>query len=290
MSEINKVKIRNIKSGAMDEYRIGGSSSDMVGATSSQKGEHGLVPAPKAGDQNKFFRGDGSWVEVSGGEGAVASVNGMTGTVILGPSDVNAIPSDSKGTANGVAELDATGKVPISQIPGAIGKVYEAPTVNDFPTIGDESTMYISLLDNKVYRWGGSVYVEISEGVSLGTTSNTAHRGDHGVVAYNHALAKGKQYATGFYKIQTNAEGHVSFVENVTKNDITSLGLQAQFQYETMPMASIDNVGLVIQYVGNNTDSFYNSHFYKCVKNNSQYTWIDTYEEESMDDIDFTKF
>lgn len=38
--------------------------SEMTGATADLAGAAGLVPAPKAGDQNKFLRGDGTWVEV----------------------------------------------------------------------------------------------------------------------------------------------------------------------------------------------------------------------------------
>jgi len=37
----------------------------MVGATSSTAGTSGLVPAPAAGDDGKFLRGDGTWEEVS---------------------------------------------------------------------------------------------------------------------------------------------------------------------------------------------------------------------------------
>lgn len=35
--------------------------SDFTGADASTAGTHGLVPAPIAGDQNKFLRGDGTW-------------------------------------------------------------------------------------------------------------------------------------------------------------------------------------------------------------------------------------
>lgn len=35
--------------------------NDMVGATASAAGSHGLVPAPTAGSQAKFLRGDGTW-------------------------------------------------------------------------------------------------------------------------------------------------------------------------------------------------------------------------------------
>ena len=34
---------------------------DMTGATSEAAGTHGQVPAPAAGDQAKFLRGDGTW-------------------------------------------------------------------------------------------------------------------------------------------------------------------------------------------------------------------------------------
>ena len=37
----------------------------MLGATAETAGTAGLVPAPQAGDHNKFLRGDGKWVEVA---------------------------------------------------------------------------------------------------------------------------------------------------------------------------------------------------------------------------------
>ncbi|HSG52131.1 MAG TPA: hypothetical protein VLA40_08475, partial [Rheinheimera sp.] len=45
---------------------------------------------------------------VSGGDGAVDSVNGQTGVVVLDASDVGAIPTSEKAAANGVATLGAT--------------------------------------------------------------------------------------------------------------------------------------------------------------------------------------
>ena len=41
--------------------------SSMSGATADKSGSAGLVPAPQAGDHNKFLRGDGTWAEVTGG-------------------------------------------------------------------------------------------------------------------------------------------------------------------------------------------------------------------------------
>lgn len=42
--------------------------SDFTGATSITGGASGLVPAPQAGDNDKFLRGDGQWVTLSSGE------------------------------------------------------------------------------------------------------------------------------------------------------------------------------------------------------------------------------
>lgn len=38
--------------------------SDMTGATSTENGTHGLVPAPQAGDEKKVLLGDGTWVAI----------------------------------------------------------------------------------------------------------------------------------------------------------------------------------------------------------------------------------
>ena len=37
----------------------------MQGATSTKAGKSGLVPAPQAGEENKFLKGDGTWAEIS---------------------------------------------------------------------------------------------------------------------------------------------------------------------------------------------------------------------------------
>lgn len=43
-------------------------ATPMVGATEDADGKTGLVPAPKAGEQEKFLRGDGTWQDVAGGD------------------------------------------------------------------------------------------------------------------------------------------------------------------------------------------------------------------------------
>ncbi len=70
--------------------------SDFTGASVSKAGVHGLVPAPAAGNQNKFLRGDGTWQvagEVTGVKGN-AETNYRTGNVNLTCANIGAATSD----------------------------------------------------------------------------------------------------------------------------------------------------------------------------------------------------
>jgi hypothetical protein len=199
--------------------------SDFTGATSSTAGAHGLVPAPAAGDEAKFLQGDGTWAAPAGG---VSSVNGETGIVVLDAADVGALSTAVKGANSGVAELDATGKVPSSQLPSYVDDVVEAANFASLPATGETGKIYITLDDNKTYRWSGSAYVEISASLALGETSATAYRGDRGKNAYDHATETGRigsATTEGFYKVASTAEGHIASLTAVAKSDITALGI-----------------------------------------------------------------
>lgn len=122
------------------------------------------------------------------------------------------------------------------------GKFYKnydasAKTYSDAYT-GETGKIYVNLNDNKTYRWSGSAYVVISETIALGETSSTAYRGDRGKAAYDHAAAKGSAFASGLYKITTNAQGHVTGATAVQKSDITGLGIPAQDTVYTHPTSS----------------------------------------------------
>ena len=147
-------------------------------------------------------------------------------TTALGYTPLN---SNLKGANNGLAELDASGKIPTAQLPSYVDDVLEYSVKANFPTTGETGKIYVDTSTNKTYRWGGSAYVEISPSIALGTTSSTAFRGDYGQVAYTHAVTnKGSKFDLGLYKIATNAEGHVTDVTEVAKSDITALGIPAQ--------------------------------------------------------------
>lgn len=95
------------------------------------------------------------------------------------------------GAANGVASLDASGRIPASQIPGGFDNIEEYDNLAAFPTTGEEGKIYVAKDTNLTYRWTGSQYVEISPSLALGETATTAYRGDRGKVAYNHSQVSG---------------------------------------------------------------------------------------------------
>lgn len=98
----------------------------------------------------------------------------------------NAIPSSQKGTANGVATLDNTGKVPSSQLPSYVDDVVEAyirsgqtALSSTWLATGSASGTVITpeggviymimngndtYPTNSEYRWGGTAYVPIYDG------------------------------------------------------------------------------------------------------------------------------
>lgn len=93
---------------------------------------------------------------------------------------LNKVGVDKLGIANGVATLDSDGKVPSTQLPSYVDDVLEFGTKNLFPLVGESNKIYLDLTTNKVYRWSGTTYVEISPQIALGETNSTAYPGNKG--------------------------------------------------------------------------------------------------------------
>ena len=138
--------------------------------------------------------------------------------------------SEIGGKVNASTQL--TGTVPSSCLPSYVDDVLEYNGLANFPETGESGKIYTDTSTNKVYRWGGSSYVVISDTITLGTTSSTAYRGDLGNEAHSwastakaHADKHGSAFASGLYKITTNDAGHVTNATAVAKSDITALGI-----------------------------------------------------------------
>jgi hypothetical protein len=104
----------------------------------------------------------------------LTGINSGQVTTALGFTPENAA---NKGVNNGYASLDGGGKVPSSQLPSYVKDVIEVSSYGTLPATGETGKIYITLDTNKIYRWSGSVYVEVSSSAAVwggitGTLSN----------------------------------------------------------------------------------------------------------------------
>lgn len=73
-----------------------------------------------------------------------------------------AIQSTEKGANNGVCPLDNNGLVSSSFLPSYVDDILEFATFSTFPLTGETGKIYLALDTNIIYRWSGSVYVNIT--------------------------------------------------------------------------------------------------------------------------------
>jgi len=59
------------------------------------------------------------------------------------------------------------GKVPASQLPSYVDDVIEVASFSALPTTGETGKIYVTLDTNKQYRWGGTGYIELSNGSAV---------------------------------------------------------------------------------------------------------------------------
>ena len=131
--------------------------------------------------------------------------------------------SKNVGSANGVAELDSSGKVPSSQLPSYVDDVVEYATRNSFPATGESGKIYIAIDTNTSYRWSGSTYVALASGLTLGETASTAYRGDRGKAAYDHSLVtSGNPHNVTASDVGLSNVGNFKAVSTVASQGLTT--------------------------------------------------------------------
>ncbi|WP_415061166.1 hypothetical protein [Bdellovibrio sp.] len=103
----------------------GGTGAATSAAARANLGLGTLATISPTGTANNttYLRGDGTWATVSGGGGSVSSVAGKTGSVVLESADITDFNTSvdsritiQKGQNNGLATLNASGKVPSTQL------------------------------------------------------------------------------------------------------------------------------------------------------------------------------
>lgn len=175
-----------------------------------------------------------SGISITDVESSIAATSGFDGdnTIADAFDELGTAASKDVGVANGVAELDSTGRVPSSQLPSYVDDVVDGYYYNNKfyedsahtkEITGQTGKIYIDLVSNKTYRWTGSGYAEISASLALGETSSTAYRGDRGKTAYDHSqLTSGNPHNVTKTDVGLGNVGNFKAVSTVASQGLTS--------------------------------------------------------------------
>lgn len=159
--------------------------SNFVGSTTSSNGTHGLVPAPsKDYDYGWVLTARGTWNDIGGVLESGASGD-STGYLFLGGSDGDELIVKSGNSANSVAVLDSSGKIPTSLLPSYVDDVIEvyarsgqtalsstwlSATSGGSALTPETGKIYVLMADsgdyaaNSQFRWSGTAYVKLADG------------------------------------------------------------------------------------------------------------------------------
>lgn len=138
----------------------------------------------------------------------------VTKTSVATASDLaNYIPLTQKGAVNGVATLDGSGLVPPSQLPSYVDDVIEAASLaalNALPTAEKQTgKIYVATDTNTVYRWSGTVFVEISPSPGLATSTTYGITKLFSDTVQTTAATAVSNTAARTYGVQVNAAGQM---------------------------------------------------------------------------------
>lgn len=140
------------------------------------------------------------------------------------------IETSEKGTANGVATLNGSGKVPEAQLPSYVddvieGYLYDGNFYEDSghttEITGETGKIYLDVSTDRVYRWSGSLFIEI---------------GDNLIFSKNRALVSD---ANGKASTSNVTSTELGYVSGVTSAIQTQLGnITDSMKYSTTEQAT----------------------------------------------------
>lgn len=107
---------------------------------------------------------------------AAVTINGVefdgSKAITINAVDATArIAASEKGAVNGVATLDAAGKVPAAQLPSYVDDVKEFENKAAFPKTGESDKIYVDIDTGSIYRWSGTQYIQINASVASADTA-----------------------------------------------------------------------------------------------------------------------
>ena len=224
----------------------------MTAATASAAGAAGLVPAPAAGKQGQYLRGDGTW-----GTPANTTYNDVTTSAhgLMTAADkvkLNGIAANANNYTHPsshplsmITETDTLKVMTADERTKLAGIAAGANNYTHPAYTAKASGLYKVTVDatGHVSAVAAVTKADITAlgipGTDTNTTYNDVTTSTHGLmtaadkVKLNGIAANANNYthpgytakASGLYKVTVDATGHVSAVAAVTKSDITALGI-----------------------------------------------------------------
>jgi hypothetical protein len=185
-------------------------------------------------------------------------------TTLSGYGITDAILSSTIGAASGIAPLGSDSKISSTYLPSYVDDVLEYANLAGFPATGETAKIYVALDTNKIYRWSGSAYIEISPtagnadtATTLATSRSISTTGDATwTVNFNGSanataaitLASVVTAGTGT-KVTYNAKGLITGSTTLTVSDITDIATSYQAKHAnltTIAGLSTSSTGLIV--------------------------------------------
>lgn len=190
----------------------------------------------QVGDVEKWNAAEANVIEVFKVNGTEQSIvdKAIDITVPTKPEDIGAAAEEHNHDDVYVQQtvlFDEQGIILASKLPGFVDDVIEVENFAALPSpVGETGKIYVTLDDNKTYRWSGTQYTGIGNDLALGNTAATAFRGDFGQIAYDHSQ-----------EAHAPADAQANVIEVFKVNGVA---LEITDKSVNLPIATTETLGL----------------------------------------------
>lgn len=210
----------------------------------------------------------------------------IDGIILFNPSDYYT-KTQTNTFLSGKANL-VGGKIPENELPSYVDDVLEFDSVEDFPTIGETSKIYIDKEENKTYRWGGSVYVAIGSGAPVSGSPNYIQNQSASAQSASFWIDGNGKITSGNLTVDTT-NSTVGVVVNSTNNAYSSSSYQlngTQALQVGAAGSSAENLTNTNYILSNNRDLVFTNNLTESMRIKSNgYVGIGTNAPGSMLDV-----